>query len=51
LTEEDSFVLIDFDADAAVAASCSRAPDEQAAEDPQDLLNIWRQRLTPSQNR
>ncbi len=34
LTEKDGFVLIDFDADAAVAASRYRAPDEQASRRP-----------------
>ena len=51
LTEKDRFVLVDFDADAAVAASRYRAPDEQTYEDLQDLLKVWRQRLSPSQSR
>jgi PKD repeat protein len=51
LTEKDRFVLIDFDADAAVAASRYRAPDEQTSEDLQDLLKVWRQRLSPSRSR
>lgn len=51
LTEKDHFTLVDFDADAAVAASRYRAPDEQTSEDLQDLLKVWRQRMTPSQNR
>ncbi len=51
LTEKDRFTLIDFDANAAAAASRPRAPDEQVAEDLQDLLKVWRQRLPPSQNR
>ena len=48
LTEKDRFVLVDFDADAAVAASRARAPKEQAFEDLQDLLRIWLQRLLPA---
>jgi len=48
LTEKDRFTLIDFDADAAAAASRPRAADEQVAEDLQDLLKVWRQRLLPA---
>ncbi|MCX5643887.1 MAG: PKD domain-containing protein [Phycisphaerae bacterium] len=51
LTEKDHFVLIDFDADGAVAASRYRAPNEQTSEDLQDLLQVWRQRLSPSRSR
>lgn len=47
LTETDHFVLVDFDPDAAVAASRYRAPDEQVNEDLQDLLKVWQQRLSP----
>jgi peptidoglycan/xylan/chitin deacetylase (PgdA/CDA1 family) len=50
LTEKDGFTLIDFDADAAVAASRYRAPDEQTYEDLQDLMQVWRQRLLPSRS-
>ncbi len=49
LTQQDHFTLIDFDAQAAAAASRPRAPDAQAAEDLQDMLKVWRQRLAPSQ--
>lgn len=47
LTGKDGFILVDFDPDAAVAASRYRAPDEQTSEDLQDLLKVWRQRLSP----
>jgi peptidoglycan/xylan/chitin deacetylase (PgdA/CDA1 family) len=50
LTEKDRFTLIDFDADAAAAASRPRNAQEQVAEDLQDLLKVWRQRLLPTQN-
>jgi peptidoglycan/xylan/chitin deacetylase (PgdA/CDA1 family) len=50
LTEKDRFTLIDFDADAAAAASRPRNAQEQVAEDLQDLLKVWRQRLLPNQN-
>jgi peptidoglycan/xylan/chitin deacetylase (PgdA/CDA1 family) len=50
LTEKDGFVLIDFDADAAVAASRYRAADEQASEDLQDLLKVWQQRFLPGRH-
>jgi peptidoglycan/xylan/chitin deacetylase (PgdA/CDA1 family) len=50
LTQKDRFTLVDFEAAAAVAASRSRAPDEQTTEDLQDLLKVWRQRLVPNQN-
>jgi len=49
LTSQDGFTLVDFDADAAVAASHPRDPKEQASEDLQDMLNVWRQRLSPTQ--
>jgi len=51
LTDKDGFTLVDFDPDAAVAASRYRAPDEQTSEDLQDLLKVWRQRLSPAQTR
>jgi peptidoglycan/xylan/chitin deacetylase (PgdA/CDA1 family) len=51
LTQKDRFTLVDFDADAAVAASRYRAPDEQTSEDLQDMLKVWRQRLSPSRGR
>ena len=47
LTQKDGFILIDFDPDAAVAASRHRAPGEQTNEDLQDMLRVWRQRLSP----
>jgi len=50
LTERDRFTLVDFDALGAAAASRYRAPDEQTAEDLQDLLKVWRRRLLPSQS-
>jgi len=50
LTEKDRFTLIDFDADAAAAAARPRDPNEQTAEDLQDLLKFWRQRLSPGRN-
>jgi peptidoglycan/xylan/chitin deacetylase (PgdA/CDA1 family) len=50
LTQKDRYTLVDFDADAAVAASRYRAPDEQTYEDLQDLLKVWRQRLSPSRS-
>ncbi len=49
LTERDCFTLIDFDADAAAAASRPRNANEQVNEDLQDLLKVWRQRLSPTQ--
>jgi hypothetical protein len=42
LTQKDGFVLIDFDPDAAVAASRYRAPEEQTSEDLRDMLKVWR---------
>jgi peptidoglycan/xylan/chitin deacetylase (PgdA/CDA1 family) len=48
LTGTDGFTLVDFDPDAAVAASRYRAPDEQTREDLQDLLKVWRQRMSPA---
>ena len=51
LTQKDRYTLVDFDADAAVAASRYRAPDEQTYEDLQDLLKVWRQRMAPSLSR
>jgi peptidoglycan/xylan/chitin deacetylase (PgdA/CDA1 family) len=45
LTEKDRFTLIDFDADAAAAAARPRDANEQVAEDLQDLLKVWRQRV------
>ena len=51
LTGKDGFTLVDFDPDAAVAASRYRPPDEQTSEDLQDLLKVWRQRLSPGQRR
>jgi hypothetical protein len=50
LTQQDHFTLIDFDAEAAAAAARPRAADEQASEDLQDMLKVWRQRLAPSPN-
>lgn len=49
LTGKDGFTLVDFDADAAVSSSRYRAPEEQTYEDLQDLLKVWRQRLSPGQ--
>jgi hypothetical protein len=51
LTQKDGFTLIDFDPDAAVAASRYRPPDEQTSEDLQDMLKVWRQRMSPGQRR
>jgi peptidoglycan/xylan/chitin deacetylase (PgdA/CDA1 family) len=51
LTQKDGFILIDFDPDAAVAASRYRAPEEQTNEDFQDLFKVWRQRLSPAPGR
>jgi hypothetical protein len=50
LTQKDGFTLVDFDPDAAVAASRYRAPDEQTYEDLRDLLKVWRQRMSPGQS-
>jgi len=50
LTEKDRFTLIDFDADAAAAASRPRDAQEQVSEDLQDMLKVWRQRLSPGPN-
>jgi peptidoglycan/xylan/chitin deacetylase (PgdA/CDA1 family) len=51
LTQKDGFTLVDFDPDAAVAASRYRPPDEQTSEDLQDMLKVWRQRMSPGQRR
>jgi peptidoglycan/xylan/chitin deacetylase (PgdA/CDA1 family) len=48
LTQRDDFTLIDFDADVAAAAARPRDASEQTAEDLQDLLKVWRERLLPS---
>jgi peptidoglycan/xylan/chitin deacetylase (PgdA/CDA1 family) len=50
LTGQDGFTLVDFDADAAVAASRPRDAEEQTSEDLQDMLKAWRQRLSPRRN-
>lgn len=48
LTQTDHFTLVDFDPQAAAAASRDHVSDERAAEDLQDLLKVWRARLTPN---
>ncbi len=50
LTGQDGFTLVDFDADAAVAASRPRDAEEQTSEDLQDMLKVWRQRLSPGRS-
>ncbi len=50
LTGQDGFTLVDFDADAAVAASRPRDAEEQVSEDLQDMLKVWRQRLSPGRS-
>ena len=47
LVEKDHFILVDFDAAAAVAASAKQgAPKSQSLEDIADMTRIWRQRLS-----
>jgi peptidoglycan/xylan/chitin deacetylase (PgdA/CDA1 family) len=46
LVEQDHFVLVDFDAEVAVAAAKLDRPQSHALEDIVDMTRIWRLRLT-----
>jgi peptidoglycan/xylan/chitin deacetylase (PgdA/CDA1 family) len=47
LVEQDHFVLVDFDAEVAVAAAKLDRPESHALEDIADMTRIWRLRLLP----
>lgn len=50
VVREGHFVLVDFDAETAVAVSRSAAPKKQASEDWAELMRVWSRRLAADPN-